>query len=455
MDIHNSTSRPHVAPYPEPRVAWYATFLLAGLYWLAILDRFIISLLVDPIKEDLQITDVQFSLLHGVAFSLTFSIFGLIAGSLADRLNRRWIICTSVAIWSLATTACGMAHSFWQLLLARVGVGCGESGLNPSATSMITDLFPKEKLTSALAVYTIGATLGSGMAYIFGGVIVDFVSTLDSLRVPVVGELRTWQAVFFIIGIPGILLSFAIFTIPEPVRRGRTSHHQPTGAYWANIFLAYRNLFQFMKSHGRFFVCHYVGFSLTMVVLSGAALWYPAHMSRAFSWSASEIGLGLGFALMVGGISGKLITGYAVDTMFQRGSKDAQLRWFMGCLLVGAPIGVLATSSDNVWVFLFGVSVFTTLLAPMPPCSNAALNIVTPNELRGTGIALFAATSGIIGSTLGPIIIASIAEYAYSGPSAMGMALATVIGICCPAAALVMYLGLNAMRNAVEAAESF
>ena len=122
--------------------AWYTTAMLALLYWLSILDRTIISLMVDPIKNDIGISDVQFGMLHGLAFAVTFSLFGLAAGMFADRYSRRMIVFVSVAMWSIATAACGLAREFWHLLIARVGVGAGEAGLNPCATSMITDMFP-------------------------------------------------------------------------------------------------------------------------------------------------------------------------------------------------------------------------------------------------------------------------------------------------------------------------
>ncbi|MYM64045.1 MFS transporter [Pseudomaricurvus sp. HS19] len=438
------------APYPPAGIAWYATFLLALLYWLSILDRFIISLLVGPIKQDLGLTDVQFGLLHGLAFALTYSLFGLIAGSLADRFSRRKIICLSVAIWSVATAACGLAQNFWQLLVARIGVGSGESGLNPSATSMITDLFPRDRLTTAMAVYTIGATLGSGMAYLFGGLIVDLVAGFGTVSLPLIGDLYAWQTVFFIIGLPGVLLAFIIFTIPEPERRDRRSEQQHTG-FWRDIINSYGGLFRYMKPRWQFFTCHYLGFSLSTIVLSGAAIWYPAHMSRKFGWTPSEIGMGLGVALMIGGISGKLIGGYFIDRMYRRGYRDAQLRWYIACLLIGAPVGVFAAITDNQYAFLLGIGLFTALLAPMPACSGAALNLVTPNELRGIGIALFAAVFGLIGSGTGPVAIAAIAEHVFgNSPASLGYGLATAMAICCPLAALVLTLGLKPMREAAR-----
>ncbi len=440
------------APYPAPAVGWYATILLAFLYWFSILDRFIISLLVDPIKRDMAISDVQFGLLHGFAFAITYALFGLVAGTLADRVSRRWVIFASVSIWSLATAACGMAVQFWQLLLARVGVGAGEAGLNPSATSMLADLFPRDRLTSAMAVYTIGATVGSGTAYLLGGLIVGLVSQVPSYHLPLVGEIRSWQAVFFILGIPGILLSFAIFTVPEPVRRnlGRQRAHTPL---WRGVVLAYRELLTFIKSKLRFFLCHYSGFGIASAVISGAGAWYPAHMGRTFGWGASEIGLTLGLAIVIGGITGKLLCGHMVDAMYRRGFRDAQFRWYAACLLVATPIGILATTSDNPWIFLIGIAVFLMLLSPVAACYAAALNLVTPNDLRGTGMAFFASTAGLLGMGSGPILIAAASDYLYGGPADIGLGMATVFGIGCPLAAVLLALGFRAMRDAMAEAE--
>ncbi len=441
------------APYPAPAVGWYATILLAFLYWFSILDRFIISLLVDPIKRDMEISDVQFGLLHGFAFAITYALFGLVAGALADRASRRWVIFASVAIWSLATAACGMAQQFWQLLLARVGVGVGEAGLNPNATSMLADLFPRDRLTSAMAVYTIGASVGSGTAYLLGGLIVDLVSQMPSYTLPLIGEIRSWQAVFFILGIPGILLSFVIFTVPEPVRRNRRKAQEHT-PFWRGLGKAYRELLVFMKSRLRFFLCHYGGFGLASAVISGAGAWYPAHMGRTFGWGAGEIGLTLGTAIVLGGITGKLLCGYMVDTMYRRGFRDAQFRWYAACLLVATPIGVAATTSGNPWIFLAGIALFLMLLSPVAACYAAALNLVTPNELRGTGIAFFASTAGLIGMGMGPILIAAAADIFFSGPADIGLGLATVFAVGCPLAALLLALGLGAMREAVTEQES-
>ena len=447
----SSTESPRSeTPYPAPAVAWYATIVLAVLYWVSILDRFIISLLVDPIKHDLGISDVQFSMLHGLAFALTFSIFGFILGVLADRLLRRWVIYAGVTIWSIATAACGLAQQFWHLLLARVGVGMGEAALQPCATSMLADLFPREKLTTAMAVYAMGSTVGGGCAFIFGGMIVDFVSHTNAIVLPIVGELRSWQAVFFIVGVPGALLALLIFTLPEPVRRGRRGQAQNQRS-WRS---AYSDLFKFMATRRRFFTCHYVAFAFASAVLAGCGTWYPAHMARTFGWSASQIGLALGIAVSVAGFFGQVICGRFVDSMVRRGVRDAQLRWYAGCLLVGAPLGIVATTSGNSWVFVLGIGAFLVFISSLGACAGTALNLVTPNELRGTGMAFWAGTSGLVGASCGPMLIALAAKL-FQGPSALGFGMATVIGICCPIAALFLVLGFGAMRDAMKEAESW
>ncbi|GFE79831.1 MFS transporter [Steroidobacter agaridevorans] len=442
--------RSEATAYPPRSVGWYAVFVLALLYLVSILDRFIITLLVDPIKRDLGISDVQFGMLHGLAFALTFSLFGLILGTLADRFSRRWVIFAGVAVWSLATAACGLAQRFWHMLVARVGVGVGEAALNPCATSMITDLFPRERLTTAMAIYGLGATLGSGCAYFFGGVIVDLVAHTETIVVPVLGTMRSWQAVFLIVGLPGLLLGFLIFTLPEPVRRGLRSAGQSLS--WSK---AYGDLLKFIGQRQRFFLCHYTAFAFASAVVAGCGTWYPAHMGRTFAWGPSQIGLALGVTLTTAGIASQVIGGRAIDAMFRRGVRDAQLRWYAGCMLVATPAGIVAMTSTNPWIFLACLCLFLTAVSSLPTCASTALNLVTPNELRGTGIAFFSGTAGLIGAAAGPMLIAVFAEMFFTGAEGrgIGFGMATLIAICCPLGAVFLALGFRAMREAVADAE--
>lgn len=440
--------------FPSPLISWYTTLLLALLYWLSILDRTIISLLVDPIKRDLAISDVQFGMLHGLAFAVTFSLFGLLAGALADRFSRRVIIFASVTIWSLSTAVCGLAQSFWHLLIARIGVGAGEAGLNPCASSMLTDLFPPAKLTLALAVYSLGASAGAGCAYLFGGVLIDWVATLDALELPLLGQISAWQMVFLIIGLPGVAIALLSFTMPEPRRLGRRSATARPTSVVSSITDSYVQLFRFMRQRKRFFLFHYAGFGLASICFAGNQAWYAAHMSRSFGWGATEIGLSLGLTLIIGGALGKFACGFGVKALFERGHNDAQFLWFGVCLLVALPAGVIAMTSQHPTVFLIGLGIFVFLLSPLIAVYVASLNIVTPNELRGTGVAFFSTSVGLVALSCGPIIIAGFSDYVFGG-NAIGYGMALLMAISCPLAAVMLFCGRRSMREAVAAAEQW
>ncbi|MGL4566874.1 MAG: hypothetical protein ACRCVD_16390, partial [Halioglobus sp.] len=230
----------------------------------------------------------------------------------------------------------------------------------------------------------------------------------------------------------------------------RRSASEKRGSSWTQLVDAYAQLMTFMRSRLRFFIYHYSGFTFASAVIGGCGVWYPAHMARTFGWDGVKIGLGLGTTLVIAGIAGKLLCGHFVDGMYRRGIRDAQLRWYSRCLLMATPIGVLATTSNNPWVFLGGVGCFLVLLSPLPACYGASLNLVTPNELRGTGIAFFAATTGLIGLGGGPLLIAFIAENVFGGAADIGLGMAATIALCCPIGAVLLRLGCRGMRESME-----
>lgn len=445
--LHTPESSIEVEAYPKPAVGWYATIVLAFLYWMSLLDRFILSLLIEPIKADLGLTDVQFGLLQGIGFLLSFTFFGFIFGALADRKDRRRLIYFGVTLWSLASAACGLAHNFWHMFIARLGLGAGESSLNPSATSMLSDLFPPHRLTSAMAVYSIGATIGGGTALMLGGAIIVWVASFGEVVVPVLGPLATWQIVFFMVGLSTIPLAFLVFTFPEPKRRGQAGIVNERRGWWS----AYSGLFGFIKQHPRFFFTHYVGFTVASTVVTGCIGWYPVHMMRAYQWGEGQVGLYLGMTIMLMGIVGKLATGWTVDTLYRRGRHDAQLRWMVICLLIAAPVGVIATTHGNAWVFLAMIGVFVALLTGLAACAMTSLNLVTPNELRGSGIALYSTVAGLLGGSTGTVLIPMASTVLYDGDGAIGKGMATLIGVACPLAALCLYFGMRPMREAMAA----
>ena len=193
--------------YPELGTASYALVLLFIAYVFSFIDRQILALLVGPIRDEFGITDFQFSLLQGAAFALLYTFAGLPLGRLADRYSRRLIISGSVLFWSVMTVSCGLTKSYTQLFIARMGVGAGEAGLTPPAYSIILDSFRPAHVGYAMSFYKLGVHVGGGLALVIGGVLYDYLESVGSIVLPMVGEIKPWQATIICVGAPGILLS--------------------------------------------------------------------------------------------------------------------------------------------------------------------------------------------------------------------------------------------------------
>ena len=201
---------------------WYVVGVLTLAYLISFLDRQILALMVGPIKADLDLTDTQISLLMGVAFSIFYIIVGIPLGRLADRKNRRNIIALGITFWSIMTAACGLAFKFSHLFLARIGVGVGEASLTPSAVSMISDYFSRKDRGRAIATYNMGVSLGTGFAMVLGGAIVTYVAKAPPVDLPIIGILKGWQYVFFLVALPGLFVAVLVMlTVREPPRTER------------------------------------------------------------------------------------------------------------------------------------------------------------------------------------------------------------------------------------------
>src|SRR5919205_3420681 len=186
--------------FPRSRYAWYVVILLTVIYVFSIIDRMIMNPLVIPIRRDLGISDTQISLLIGFGFAIFYTFLSVPLGRLADTWNRRKLIIIGIVVWSLMTSACGLAGTFTQFLILRMGVGVGEAVLNPSAFSLISDYFPREKRATPISVYTMAIFLGTGLASFLGGAVTK--SAQGVWNLPIGGAIRSWQIIFIIVGLP-------------------------------------------------------------------------------------------------------------------------------------------------------------------------------------------------------------------------------------------------------------
>lgn len=433
--------------YPPSSVGWRAVAILLVLYILSYADRKMLSLMIIPIQNDLGISDFQFGLLQGFAFSLLYALAGIPIGRLVDRYPRRLIVYIGVTFWSLATAMSGFSQNFLTLLLARFGIAVGEATLSPSSYSMISDLFPKGKLSTALSVYGLGVTVGSSLAFIVGGSIITLVATTGDVNLGWFGEFRAWQLAFIVVGLPGLLLAFLIFAFPEPVRTGRKSQ--------ASKGRSRGELLNFMAEHRRFLICHFGSFSAIGLMAFSVSSWAPAFYGRQFGWTPLQIGTALAIYTGVFGTLGALAGGRIVDLFVRRGVEDAHLRvvaWSVAC---AAPFGIAAflVQSPIYSIALLCIMNFFLMFFSGP--GIGALQIVTPNELRGQMSAIYLFVVSLVGLGVGPVAVGAITDFGFGDPAKVGWSIATLVGSGGISAILLLNLGRGPMRRALEAARQW
>lgn len=425
--------------------SWYVVGVLSFANMVSYVDRQILSLLVVPIKRDLGLSDTEVSLLAGFAFALFYATMGLVVGRLADSRNRALIISVGVFCWSLATAACGLAKNFGQLFLARMAVGVGESTLSPSASSMISDYFPPERLGRAFSFYTGAQYVGAGLALVVGGAAIELVMRLGDLDLPVVGRLYSWQLTFVFVALPGLLVLALMTTVREPPRKGTIEGASREAVPW-------REVLAFMGRNRKTFTAHFVAYSVSSVVGFGTVAWIPAYFIRVHGWQAQDIGYVYGLMVGILGALGVFGGARLAEHFLRQGKTDGYLRAAMVAQLLVILPGTLAPLMPTPWlVFLFLVPV--TFLKSFPVAVGlAALQQITPNRMRARVVALYLLVANILGVGLGPTVVALITDYVFHDEMAVGYSLAAVAFVIPPLCAALLWWGLPHYRRSIAEA---
>src|SRR5262245_27396737 len=278
-------------PWPSAGRAWYALGVLMIVLVLSVLDRQIISFLVEPIKSDLGISDVSMSLLMGFAFVAFYVFVGIPIARISDSRSRRLIIGVGITVWSVATAACGLARTGWQLAAARIGVGGGEACNGPASFSLLSDYFPPKRLPTALAVLTIGYNLGSAIANIIGSRVVAFASRWPKLHVPLAGAIKPWQLTFILVGLPGLAVAALMATVREPHRRGLLPGQAPSQK---PASIPVREVLQFLSRQRNVYGPTFAGLAMRFLLNFGLAFWLPTFLVRTYHWTIPDSGFAIG-----------------------------------------------------------------------------------------------------------------------------------------------------------------
>lgn len=367
----------------------YIIILLFLAYAFSYVDRQILAILFEPIKAELALSDTQLGFLGGIAFALTYSLLGIPLALLADRRGRKGIITASLAIFSLMTVCCGMAGSFIQMAMARVGVGIGEAGINPASQSIISDLYPADQRSTPMSVVAMGAPVGMMMGLMGGGY--------------VAGEYG-WRVAFYIVGMPGVLLALLMwFTMKEP-QRGKAdareqsmeaapSFKETLGYMWRTKAIRYLLL----------------GVTFTSIPGYGITSWFPSFFMRSFDISIGQAGLILGLGAGLVSAFGVMAGGIAYDRL-AKVSHARGMRMLALVIVVAFPLSLALYFSESINVaigFLIIPAFFSAFyLGP----TNALMQSLAQVRMRAVASALTMLTVNLIGLGIGPQLIGIISD---------------------------------------------
>lgn len=368
----------------------YALFVLMLGYTANYVDRQILAILLEPIKQDLGVSDTQLGFLSGITFAIFYATLGVPIAMLADRSNRRNIVAAAIAIFSTMTVVCGFVTSFVQLALARIGVGIGEAGSSPPSHSMISDMFPPEKRASAMGIYSLGINIGILVGFLVGGW---------------VSQWYGWRAAFFVVGAPGILIALLIrFTLKEP-QRGHADGISAQASAAAPKFMEVWKLLWAQRSF------RHIAFGCALAAFAGYAgvTWIPAFLIRSYQMGPGEIGTWLALIIGFVGGAGTYATGWLAD---RYGKRDVRWNlWVVAIIMfVCFPfaVGMYLAGDKYMTLAFFLVPAFAGA-AYIGPCLAMTQALVTL-RMRAVASAVLFLILNLIGMGLGPQAVGLVSD---------------------------------------------
>jgi MFS family permease len=433
-----------VTEYPSRPYAWTVVAILIVTAVLSYTDRQVLSLLVDPIRGELNITDTQISLLLGTAFAVIYGVAGIPLGYLADRTSRRNLIFAGVCVWSMGTIACGLSRNFAELFASRIVVGLGEAALSPAAISLISDYFPPSRRGTAVGLFLSGIAMGIGAAILIGGGVLHAIKSGALAATPLAVQ-APWRMVLLIIGGPGLLWALVILLIREPIRRATQTAAASAGVAdrsawrttpWARVAPIY------------------VVLAAASFVDNAVGAWAPTLLIRNFSRDPAQVGVQLGLLLTLGFGGGVLIGGMLADQAGASGGWRAKLRVCVYSGLLILPISLLMNSLHYRMV-LIGVPAYFALSGIVTAVGFSAILDAVPNRSRGLAMSMSFFLNVAFGAGLGPTAVALAGDHVFGAKQGLGPPLVLtvtggyVLALVALWAALLIYGPRSADRSDV------
>ncbi|WP_445784633.1 MFS transporter [Sphingorhabdus sp.] len=429
-----------VKPYPSAAAGWFLVVMLTVGYIFSFVDRYILGLLIEPIKAEFDLSDRSIGWLLS-AFTLVYGFVGIFMGWLVDRGKRLWIVSIGVALWSLATVATGMAKNFVQLFTARMGVGIGEATLSPATFSMIGDSFPTEKRGKPIAFYSAALPIGAGLASLLSGAVIAWTASSGNQSLPFFGELSPWRYTMIIVGLPGLLLALIFLLMKEPARRpAAASSDVISGSGFTD---ALRYLWDNKAL--------YIGFVLVICAMTAIAYsqgFLAPTFERTWGWSPQKYAYVNGIALLLIGPLNMMIMGSISDWWTKKGVKDASLHILYIGFFIMIPSGVIPLFMPTAELAFALLCINTIGIGIVSAIGVTSLLVITPAQIRGQVVALYYLAISWFGS-LGPIAVGELSSGVF-GEDNLRYAVAAVPVIFAIAPLLMMPLTKRLYREQMD-----
>ncbi|MFD1961229.1 MFS transporter [Novosphingobium panipatense] len=424
--------------------AWYLIFVLTLAYTCSFVDRQVLNLLVGPIKADFGLDDTRLSLLQGLAFTSAYIIMSPVFGRIADVGSRKGVLVFGIALWSIGTSACGLARSYWQLFAARFGVGGAEACLTPAAWSIIADAFPARMIPRAFSVYMMGPYLGGGLALIFGGLLLQGRKEEPVCAAPAgcdealaAGVLPRRPA-----GHP----DRAHANVREGARppgggNGQWRHSQDVPGRDRAIFRRWRGFY------GNF----YVGMPLFIIPLYAFPAWMPTVLIRKFGVSAGQVGVQYGIAVLITGSLSVLASPWVARAVERMGRRDSLLVVALVAAVAMVPLSLALIWASDYWT-AFAIATAASVLYSLPQAlSSSALQMVTPNRMRGLASSIYVFVVSVAGLALAPTFVALITDHVFGDERRVGDSLAITCAVAAAGATFFLARALPTYRRMLDA----
>lgn len=442
MSAHPLTTAARAEALPEVRHPLYIVLLFFTCFAFSYLDRQIVSILVQPIKLTLGITDTQIGLLQGFSFTMCYATAGVFVARLVDRANRVKLIAVCVAIWAISTALCGFATSFTELLIARAGTAIAEAALSPAALSIFSDIFATRKVARASSVFMLGPYIGGGLALFGGGMLLSATAGDVSAWLASHG-FQPWQAVFVLVGLPGLVLAALVaMTIREPARREAADSAQTD-----DVLPTLREVLAELFVRNRFCLPYFAAYVALITLFYSHAAWFPTLLMRHFHLAPAMVGKMAAPAYMIGGMLGVAAAGMLAARVTDERTlhKVLMLSTCAVTALVPAAIAMPLVGDSTLAIVLYGACALAAsiamALAPVP------LQIAVPNRMRGRSIALLVFMTNAISGGIGPLAVGYLNEHIGGKHAGLGTALAIVGGVSALASALLYALATRRIAS--------